>query len=78
MRSLLKRGLPGGLSVGITALVFAATHLQDMATWLLLLPGLIFAGVVFGALALRTGRLGTSIAAHMGFNLVTAIALLLS
>jgi len=78
MRSLLKRGLPGGLSVCVTALVFAATHLQDVATWLLLLPGLVFAGVVFGALALRTGRLGTSIAAHMGFNLVTAIALLVS
>ena len=78
LRSLMKRGLPGGVSVLITALVFAATHLQDLATWLLLLPGLVFAGVVFGALALRTGRLGTSIAAHMGFNLVTAIALLAS
>jgi membrane protease YdiL (CAAX protease family) len=78
LRSLIKRGLPGGLSVVLTALIFAATHIQDLATWLLLLPGLVFAGLVFGTLALRTGRLGTSIAAHMGFNLVTAIALLAS
>jgi membrane protease YdiL (CAAX protease family) len=78
MRSLIKRGLSGGVSVGLTALAFAATHLRDLETWLLLLPGLVFAGLVFGVLALRTGRLGTSIAAHMGFNLVTAIALLQS
>ena len=78
LRSLIKRGLPGGVSVVLTAAIFAATHIQDLATWLLLLPGLVFAGLVFGALALRTGRLGTSIAAHMGFNLVTAVALLAS
>lgn len=78
MRSLLKRGLPVALAVGLTSLVFAATHVQELDTWLLLLPGLIFAGVVFGVLALHTGRLGTSIAAHVGFNLVTAVALLTS
>ena len=35
-------------------------------------------GAVLGILAYRTGRLGPSIATHMGFNAVTAAVLLLS
>ena len=78
MRSLLKRGLPGGLSVGVTALVFAATHLQDSRRGCCCSPGSSSRGSSSGPSRCRTGRLGTSIAAHMGFNLVTAIALLVS
>jgi membrane protease YdiL (CAAX protease family) len=70
-RSLLKRGLPPALAIGTTALFFGATHLQ-----LLQLPGLVVAGLVFGVLAHRSGRLGPAIAAHVAFNLVTVVNLL--
>ena len=70
-RSLLKRGMHPVLAVGITSLLFGATHFQ-----LLQLPGLTLAGVVFGTLAYRADRLGPAIAAHLTFNMVTVIALL--
>jgi hypothetical protein len=69
--ALLKRGTPPVLAVGGTALFFAASHLQ-----LLQLPGLFVAGLVFGVLAHRTGRLGPAIAAHVVFNMVTVVSLL--
>ena len=70
-RSLLKRGLHPAVAIGITALIFGATHFQ-----LLQLPGLVVAGAVFGTLAYRSDRLGPAIAAHLTFNMVTVIALL--
>lgn len=69
-QALVKRGLPPFASIGITALVFGATHFQ-----LLQLPGLVLAGAVFGVLAHRAGRLGPAIAAHVAFNVVTVAAL---
>lgn len=72
-RALLKRGLPPLVAVVITALLFGASHFQ-----LLQLPGLVVAGLVFGVLAQRTGRLGPAITAHIGFNMVTVVALLAS
>jgi uncharacterized protein len=71
--SLLKRGLPPVLAIGIASVLFAATHFQ-----LLQLPGLTIAGAVFGTLAYRAGRLGPAMAAHFTFNMVTVIALLAS
>ena len=70
-RALLKRGMPPALAIGLTALVFGATHFQ-----LLQLPGLVLAGALFGVLAYRSGRLGPAIAAHVTFNMVTVVALL--
>jgi CAAX protease family protein len=70
-RSLLKRGLRPAVAIGITSVVFAATHFQ-----LLQLPGLAVAGAAFGILAYRADRLGPAIAAHLTFNMVTVIALL--
>ena len=70
-RSLLKRGLPPAAAVVLTALVFAVSHQQ-----LLQLPGLFVAGLVFGVLALRAGRLGPAITAHIAFNMVTVVTLL--
>ncbi len=69
-QAFLKRGLPPALAIGVTALVFGATHFQ-----LLQLPGLVLAGVLFGVLAHRSGRLGPAIAAHVAFNMVTVVAL---
>lgn len=70
-RAFLKHGFSPVVSVGATALVFGASHLQ-----LLQLPGLVLAGVVFGVLAYRSDRLGPAIAAHVTFNMVTVVALL--
>ncbi len=52
---------------------FGLVHFQ-----LLQLPGLIVAGILFGILAHRAGRLGPAIAAHVTFNMVTVVALLAS
>jgi len=70
-RAFLKRGLSPTLAIGATAIVFGVSHLQ-----LLQLPGLVMAGVLFGVLAHRSGRLGPAIAAHVAFNMVTVIVLL--
>jgi membrane protease YdiL (CAAX protease family) len=72
-RAVLKRGLPPVAAIGITAVAFGATHFE-----LLQLPGLVLAGALFGFLAHRSGRLGPAIAAHMGFNMVTVVALTLA
>jgi membrane protease YdiL (CAAX protease family) len=69
-RSLL-RLLPAPVAIGITAVVFGGSHLE-----LLQLPALVMFGVIAGVLAHRSGRLGPSIACHVGFNAVTVIALL--
>ncbi|MDP1819860.1 MAG: CPBP family intramembrane metalloprotease [Acidimicrobiales bacterium] len=71
--SLLKRGFPPALAIGINAVVFGVSHGQ-----LLQLPALTIFGVVAGILAHRAGRLGPAIAAHVAFNMVTVIALLAS
>jgi len=72
-RALRKRGLPPALAIGINALVFGASHGQ-----LLQLPALVLFGVAAGVLAHRSGRLGPAITAHVAFNMVTVIALLVA
>jgi membrane protease YdiL (CAAX protease family) len=69
--ALLKRGLVPAISVVITAAVFAAAH-----TSVIEFPALFAFGLGVGALAVRSGRLGPSIAAHVTFNLVTVITTL--
>lgn len=59
-----------GLGLVTTAVIFGLVHFQ-----LLQLPALVAFGLVLGLLAERTGRLGPSILAHMGFNATTVIAL---
>ena len=54
----------------VSALIFAGIHFE-----LLLLPGLFVAGLLFGYLAQRSGRLGPAIFAHIGFNAATIVAL---
>lgn len=55
-----------------TSAVFGISHFQ-----LVQFPGLFVFGVVLAVLALRTGRLGASIAAHVAFNGVAVIGLLI-
>lgn len=69
-RALLKRGLPPWLTVVSTSALFAAMHLEPLQ-----FLGLFLFGLVAGALAVRTGRLGPSIAAHVGFNVTTVVVL---
>ena len=60
---------PDGISrLTLSALVFAVAHQE-----LLQLPGLFAFGVVLGVMAVRFGRIGPGIAAHMAFNAVTII-----
>jgi membrane protease YdiL (CAAX protease family) len=83
-RGLLLRSLLGtfeqigprlgpALSIVVTALVFALVHFEALQ-----FLGLAGFGVVLGVLAWRTGRLGPSIVAHMTFNTVTIIAIVVA
>ncbi len=73
-RGLLLGGLRAWMSPLValvtSSAIFAAVHFQTVQ-----LPGLFLAGMVFGALALRAGRLGPAIFAHIAFNLVTVLYL---
>jgi uncharacterized protein len=40
------------------------------------IPGLVLFGIVLGFLVVRTGRLGPAVAAHVVFNMVTVVVLL--
>jgi hypothetical protein len=53
-----------------TAAFFAFTHFQALQ-----FPALFAFGLMLGAMVYATGRLGTSICAHLGFNLVAAASL---
>jgi membrane protease YdiL (CAAX protease family) len=70
-RAFLKRGLPPWAAITVTAGIFGLSHGE-----MLQLPGLVAAGLLFGYLAHRTGRLGASITCHLAFNMVATIALL--
>jgi membrane protease YdiL (CAAX protease family) len=70
LRALERRiGTVGGLIA--SSAFFAATHGQPLQA-----PALFVAGMLFGWLVVRTGRLGPAIVAHMAFNITTVVALL--
>lgn len=70
LRSSMRRlGTWAGLA--LTSLIFAASHTQTLQ-----FPALAAAGAAFGYLAIRTGRLGPSVAAHMAFNATSTVTLL--
>lgn len=56
-----------------TSAIFGISHFQFVQ-----FPGLFLFGVVLAVLAVRTGRLGASIAAHVAFNGIAVIGLALS
>jgi uncharacterized protein len=58
-------------ALGISSVVFAATHLEPLQ----FLP-LLGAGLVFGGLVVLTDRLGPAVLAHMAFNISTTVVLL--
>ena len=59
-------------AVVASSLFFGATHFQPLQ-----FAGLTAAGLVFAAAVVKTGRLGTAIAVHVGFNATTFTALVL-
>lgn len=73
LKALIKRGLPPAVAIGISATVFGISHFG-----LLQLPALVLFGAVAGILAHRSGRLGPAIAAHVAFNMVTVVGLLVA
>lgn len=70
LRAIDKRWGVVAAVVGST-LVFAASHFQGVQ-----FPALVLFGAVAAALVVRTGRLGTAIACHAGFNAWTVFQLL--
>jgi membrane protease YdiL (CAAX protease family) len=76
LRSLLRRTSPVG-AVSISAVVFAAAHLLDPSTASLMAPLLLLA-TISGIRAVRTGDLSQSIMLHVGFNLLSAVLLIVS
>ncbi len=66
-RSLLARYSDGLVVVGV-AMLFALVHFRVVEY-----PGLFVFGLILGFCAMRTGRLGMSISAHIGFNLTGLI-----
>jgi uncharacterized protein len=69
----LERRFGSAWAVAGSAAVFGLAHFQ-----LLQAPALALFGVVVGVLTVRHGRLGPAIAAHVVFNMVTVVDLLLS
>lgn len=67
----LDRHLPTSAAVAVSSLVFGLSHFQGIQ-----FPALFLFGVLAAVLAVRTGNLGASIAAHVGFNAWTVFALL--
>ncbi|HEY0518447.1 MAG TPA: CPBP family intramembrane glutamic endopeptidase [Ilumatobacteraceae bacterium] len=63
LQGAARRRLNDAVAVITVAAFFAFIHLRWVE-----LPGLFVFGLVLGICALRTGRLGMSIAAHMAFN----------
>jgi len=59
------------IALVVSSVVFGLSHLEGIE-----LPALIMFGLIAGYLAQRTGRLGASIGAHVGFNSWTLFVLL--
>lgn len=70
LQRTLARHLPIWPAMLITSVLFGISHFQALQ-----LPALAAFGVVLSVLAHRSGRLGPSIWAHVGFNATTVVAL---
>lgn len=73
LRALLRRTTPVW-AVVISSVVFSAVHLLDPSTAALMAPLLLLAAIA-GVRAVRTGDLSQSILLHAGFNLLSAVVL---
>jgi membrane protease YdiL (CAAX protease family) len=73
MLRAVERRWGSGLAIAITSAVFAALHFQPYD-----FLALFLFGVIAAVLAVKTGRLGPGIWAHLAFNLTAVISLLSS
>lgn len=71
LQRTLARSLPIWPAMLLTSVLFGISHFQALQ-----LPALAAFGLVLSLLAHRSGRLGPSIWAHVGFNATTVVALL--
>jgi membrane protease YdiL (CAAX protease family) len=76
MHGLSKKIAPW-VSVLTTGIVFAGVHYSDPSAWSAG-PILLLVGITVSALAMYRGSIDASIFVHMGFNLTTVIAILLT
>jgi membrane protease YdiL (CAAX protease family) len=76
LRSLLRRTSPVA-AVVVSAVLFAGAHLFDPSTVPLMAPLLLLA-VISGIRSVRTGELSQSILLHAGFNLLSAVVLVVT
>ena len=76
LRALLRRTTPVA-AVLISSVLFAGVHLLDPSTLPLMAPLLLLA-VISAIRAVRTGDLSQSILLHVGFNLLSAVVLIVS
>ncbi|MEM9201897.1 MAG: CPBP family intramembrane glutamic endopeptidase [Actinomycetota bacterium] len=67
------RGAGVATAMIVSSVIFAASHFQ-----LVQFPGLLVFGLVAAVVTERTGRLGTAIWTHVGFNLAAVVSLLLA
>lgn len=79
LRALQRRMTPAW-AVFVSALAFAAVHplLSPSIGSVIAIPGLYALGLLSAALAIRTGNLSASILLHAGFNLLTAVSVLVA
>jgi membrane protease YdiL (CAAX protease family) len=68
----LERRWGSTAAIVISGLVFGIIHFSVIST-----PGLAVFGMVLAVLAVKTGRLGAPIAAHMAFNLLAVVNVLM-
>jgi hypothetical protein len=62
------------MAILVSALVFSAFHLLDPQAYLAL-PALFVLGLVMAAQVVRTGRIARAVFTHVGFNMISVIAL---
>ena len=79
LRALQRRMTPAWAAF-VSALAFAAVHplLSPSIGSVIAIPGLFALGLLSAALAIRTGNLSASILLHAGFNLLTAVSVVVA
>lgn len=74
----LQRRFTIPVAVFVSAVVFAGVHVVGDPGSYYVVPGLLLLGLVSGLQAARTGDLNRSVLLHVGFNLLSAIALVVA
>ncbi|MFM8302744.1 MAG: lysostaphin resistance A-like protein, partial [Actinomycetota bacterium] len=74
----LQRRVSVPVAVFLSAAIFAGVHVVGDPGSYAVVPGLLLLGLCSGWQAARTGDLGVSVLLHMGFNLLSAVSLVLA